>query len=125
MSSGRLDIIKNENIVSELADIIQHFEFRDKVTDSVQRRVENYRNKVDAYIFIDESADARILEFDLDEMCADPSVIRAVSAVRTATRERMSAYDELRQKYKNFLPDIAAELEARWRYTVGADEEAP
>lgn len=125
MSSGRLDIIKNENVLSELADIIQDFEFRDKVTDSVQRRVENYRYKVDAYIFTDLSADAWNLEFDLEDMCADQSVIRAVSSVSFATIERMRAYHRLQQKYEAFLPEIEAELEARWRHTVSVDDEAP
>ena len=124
MSSAGLGMIKNEDIISELAAAIQIFEFRDKVTQSVQRRVENYRYVVDEYIFINESSGARIIEFDLQEMCAEPKVVRAVAAVRSATGERIRAYQGLQQEYIEFLPIIESELESRWKYSIVPEQGA-
>lgn len=115
-SSGRLDLIQRDEIKSTLASVVAAVEYRDKVTQSVLRRVEHYRYAVDARILYENQAPA--MQYDLQEMCSAPLVARSVSAIRAATQERAAAYEELLQRYRSLLPLIEKELLARWSYTI-------
>jgi hypothetical protein len=124
-ASGNLDIIKNEAIRDHIAQMIFNVEFRDGVSDGVMRTTEHYRYIVEENIqydvktpLEDSFSSSLAVIYDINKLCENPKIASAVSAISLATRERISAYNELLEMYQAFLPKIEDELFNRWQYKI-------
>jgi hypothetical protein len=122
-SAGRMDIIRNDTIRAELADIVAEFEFRDKVMASIFRQIDHHRVRLDEQLRFDLTKPIEgstylvAVEFDLQALCNQPRNAAAVSAIGQLTRERLIAFKALLDDYRAFLPLVENELESRWSHT--------
>ncbi len=121
--AGETAVIRNPAIREELASIIALTEWRMHGFDPTTRMTEHYRYIIEErtrYDFTRRIPDEFLgdlpgVSYDIADMCADPAVAAAVSAVSYHTRERRNAYLPLLDRYRAFLPMIEAELAARWK----------
>lgn len=123
-ASGRMDIIQNDKIKAELARIVAEVEWRESVMGSVFRQVDYHRVRFDEQVKYDTSrplkgsTSAVTVEFDLQLLCKLPRNAAALSAISLQTRDRLIAFRDLLDQYRNFLPLVESELEMRWNHVV-------
>ena len=124
-ASGRMDIIQNAQIKTKLAELVEEVEFRDRVTESIFRIVEHHRQVIEGQVRYDVSKPLGghswvvAVDFDIQKLCDESKNAAAVSAISFQTRDRLIAYGQLLDRYRNFLPLIENELQSRWDYIVG------
>ena len=127
-ATGRMDIIRNEEIKAELAAIVAEVEFRDRVMESVFRHVEHHRHFIENQVRYDVSrpidgpAWSVAVEFDIQRLCTEPRNIAAVSSISFYTRDRLVGFQQLLGRYQRFLPLLENELTLRWGYNVIRDQ---
>jgi hypothetical protein len=126
MASGEMDIIKNKKLKETLANITAGVESRINVTESVLRIVEHHRFIVEEEIRYDVdlpiSNNALAVIFDIKQLCADPKVISAVSAVSQATFDHLGAHSVLLEDIEKFPPMLEEELHNRWGVDISESE---
>ncbi len=130
-AAGRTDLIRNSALVAELARIVALVEWRAFGFDQTVETLAPHRYEVERRVRYDVSRvipDPFIQEHhagvihDINELCREPSVALAVSAVSYLTMERMQAYRPILEDYHAFLPMIEQELRVRWGVEiVGSD----
>jgi hypothetical protein len=123
-ATGRMDIIQNEEIKTELAAIVAAVEFRGRVMESVFRHVEHHRHFIDDQVRYDVSQPINgppwsvAVEFDIQNLCNEPRNIAAISSISFYTRDRLMAFRQLLERYQTFLPLLEHELNSRWGRSV-------
>ena len=123
VAGGKADIIRNAAIKEALAAIVALADWRVQFFDQSARRTEHSRYIVEGRVrfapgrrYPDEFlGDFMGVDYDIKSLCADPGVASAVSAISNATYERRNAYLPLLKRYRDFLPKLEAELQARWQ----------
>lgn len=123
IAAGRTDIIRNEALKEQLSGIIALVEWRgNSFSESVARTTEHYRYIIEEEVRYDLTRrypDPFLTEFigvdfNIQALCKLPQIARAASAISYTTLERRRAYAPILQHYKDFLPVIEDELQARW-----------
>jgi len=128
-SAGRTDTIRNETIKDRLADIVALVEWRSNGYESTARTSEHHRFILEDRIRYDPStmyADQYIgqhfgVQYDIHDLCRNPSIFSAVSAISWVTAERARAYGPILANYEAFLPLLEQELRDRWRLDIAVE----
>lgn len=129
-ATGRTDIIRNEEIKAELAAIVAEVEFRASVMQSVFRHVEHHRHTIEDQVRYDVSRPISgsffsvAVAFDIEKLCNEPRNAAAISSISFYTRDRLRAFQQLLERYREFLPLVEGELRSRWGYRVAGQDRA-
>lgn len=122
-ASGETDILQNDRLKSELADIVALVEWRAQGHEQTVRGIEphrvlvegrvryNFERRIEGDPFLGEVLG---VDYDIRALCRDPMIASAVSAISQTTRERRRAYQPILERYQAFLPILEAEVRQRW-----------
>ena len=128
-ASGRTDIFSNPDVAEELARIVALVEWRTAWFDRTTMVMVDYRRAVEPNIRykMERTIDNSFVpnprggvDYDIDALCNDEVVAKAVSAASFATNERLEAYRPILVAYASFSPLIANDLRPRWDVDVSA-----
>jgi len=122
-AAGRTNIIQNQILKDQLSDVIALVEWRgNSFTQSVARTNERNRQNIEKEVRYDLSqkyADSFIgefvgVDFDIQELCTMPLIVRSISSVSYSTLERRRAYEPILKQYESIIQLIEQELFSRW-----------
>jgi hypothetical protein len=126
-SSGRLHIVQSTDLKAELARIVALLEYREKVQETVFRRMEHHLNPVQAQLQFDLSTpidgypNYPTVTFDIQKLCKHPENAAAISTISFISRSRLEASKQLLALYVEFMPKVENELQTRWNYEMGSE----
>lgn len=129
-SSGAFYVIENEEIRTGLSDIVGRIAHLDQVVENIYRMTEHHRFTVEESVLYtnithnnNRSGASASVEFDIGELCRNPRIASAVSAIRLQTTDRLYAYQALAAQYRRLPPMIEGEITERWGVNLGASAE--
>jgi len=123
-SAGRMDIISNDLLAEELAEIVAVVEWRTSIMPSLFRETEFHRNKVNESVL--RNLDSQIsmvngfvewnagVDYDIKALCRHPTLANSVSAIGMLTKDLVANASYLAVQYRRLLNSIEAELQRRW-----------
>ncbi len=120
ISTGDLNLIDDDQIKDGLAEIVEDIALRSAVTETIYRRLEPNIVVVESHVqfnlpvgyeYDDGSAvDAVTVDYDLDEMCGDERVRRAISSIAAMTFERAQTFPAMLEKINSLDATISEVL---------------
>ncbi len=125
-ASGSFDVIENEAIKTGLADIVRRVGHLNHTVENIYRLTEHHRFTVEENVLFtnikpyDDFGSSATVEYDIGELCKNPKIASAVSAIRLQTMDRFYAYQALAALYRKLPPLIEREIAGRWGAELGA-----